>query len=108
VTLCATACWAACLRFVTSCVGKDSARCITACTSPGAQVDLPAAADPLATLFSEELGLLLEVAPEHEAEVLAAYADAGVSATAVGSVAADAGVSIAVGGQPHISGEPLL
>jgi phosphoribosylformylglycinamidine synthase len=70
----------------------------------GIQVDLLAAADPLATLFAEELGLLLEVAPEHEAEVLAAYADAGVSATAVGSVAADAGVSIAVGGQQHISG----
>jgi phosphoribosylformylglycinamidine synthase len=71
------------------------------------QVDLPAAANSLATLFAEELGLLLEVAPEHEAEVLAAYADAGVSATAVGSVAADAGVSIAVGGQQHISGQTV-
>ena len=39
--------------------------------------------------------------------MLAAYADAGVSATAVGSVAADAGVSIAVGGQQHISGQAV-
>lgn len=69
-----------------------------------AQVDLPAAGEPLAALFAEELGLLLEVAPEHEAEVLAAYADAGVPATVVGSVAADACVSIAVDGQQQISG----
>lgn len=36
-------------------------------------MDLPAAADPVATLFAEELGLLLEVAPEHEAEVLRTF-----------------------------------
>jgi phosphoribosylformylglycinamidine synthase len=71
------------------------------------QVDLPAGGEPLATLFAEELGLLLEVAPEHEAEVLAAYADAGVSATAIGSVSAEAGISIAVGGQQQISGRTL-
>lgn len=70
-------------------------------------MDLPAATDPAAALFAEELGLLLEVAPEHEAEVLQAYKDASVSAAAIGSVSADAGVSIAVGGQRQISGAHL-
>ncbi len=37
-------------------------------------------------------------------QVLAAYADAGVSATAVGTVSSDADVSIAVGSQQQISG----
>ena len=36
--------------------------------------------------------------------MLAAYAAAGVSATAVGSVLADTAVSIAIGGQQQISG----
>ena len=71
---------------------------------PFFQVDLPAAGDPVAALFAEELGLLLEVAPVHEAQVLKAYADAGVPAAAIGAVAADAGVSIAIGGQQHIFG----
>ncbi len=65
---------------------------------------MPTAADPVAALFAEELGLLLEVAPQQEEAVMKAYADAGVPVTAIGSVAADDAVSIAVGGQQQISG----
>ena len=69
------------------------------------QVDLPAAgSDAMAILFAEELGLLLEVAPEHEEEVAAAYRAAGLPVAAIGCVSADSGVSIAVGGQHQISG----
>ena len=49
-------------------------------------LDVPAAgASPLAPLFAEEVGLLLEVAPADEAAVLAAYAAAGVPCARVGS-----------------------
>ena len=34
--------------------------------------------DAFGALFAEELGLVLEVAPEQEAAVLAAYRDAGI------------------------------
>lgn len=71
----------------------------------GVAVDLPApAADAMAALFAEELGLVLEVAPEHEAAVLAAYQAAGVACAAIGATQAGADVSIAVGGQQQISG----
>lgn len=71
----------------------------------GIEVDLPAnSGGPLAALFAEELGLLLEVAPEHEEEVASAYRSAGLTVSAIGSVAADSSISIAVGGNPHISG----
>jgi hypothetical protein len=74
----------------------------------GAQVDLPAnSGGPLAALFAEELGLLLEVAPEHEEEVASAYRSAGLTVSAIGSVAADSSISIAVGGNPHISGSQI-
>ena len=71
----------------------------------GVSVDLPAAgaADSshgaMAALFAEELGLVLEVAPEHEAAVLAAYAAAGVACARIGATLATADVSIAVAGQ---------
>ena len=71
------------------------------------QVDLPGAESPhnaLAALFAEELGLLLEVAPEHEAAVCSAYAAQGLQAAPIGRVSAERGVSVSVGGQPCISG----
>lgn len=72
-----------------------------------AQVDLPAGgSDAMVVLFAEELGLLLEVAPQHEEHVAAAYRAAGLPVTSLGSVTSAAAVSIAVGGQQHISGAP--
>ena len=69
----------------------------------GISVDLPSppgASTPAhAALFAEELGLVVEVAPEHEGEVLAAYAAAGVPAAEIGGTAAGPGVSISVRGQ---------
>ena len=70
------------------------------------QVDLPGQ-DPMATLFAEELGLVLEVDPQQEQTVLDAYSQAGLQPASIGSVAADASISIAVAGQPSISGKPL-
>ncbi len=40
-------------------------------------MDLEGGGDVFGALFAEELGLILEVAPEREAAVLAAYRDAG-------------------------------
>ena len=74
----------------------------------GVSVDLPAPASdphgPMAALFAEELGLVLEVAAEDEAAVLAAYAAAGVPCAAIGATAAGQDVSISVGGQQQVSG----
>ena len=74
----------------------------------GVTVDLPAPASdphgPLAALFAEELGLVLEVAPQHEAAVLAAYAAAGVPCAPIGATAAGQAVSLSVGGQQQVAG----
>ena len=51
---------------------------------------------------------MLEVAPEDEEAVQAAYAARGLSAVGVGSVAEDRAVSISVGAEPSISGARLL
>ena len=69
----------------------------------GVSVDLPAG-DAMAALFAEELGLVLEVAAEDEAAVLAAYSAAGVPCSAIGSTQAGEAVSIAVGGQQQVAG----
>ncbi|KAL4423911.1 hypothetical protein ABPG75_001212 [Micractinium tetrahymenae] len=69
----------------------------------GVSVDLPAG-DAMAALFAEELGLVLEVAAENEAAVLAAYSAAGVPCSAIGSTQAGEAVSIAVGGQQQVGG----
>ena len=71
------------------------------------QADLPGS-DPLAALFAEELGLVLEVDPQHEQAVLEAYSQAGLQPASIGSVAADSSISIAVSGQPAISGMNFL
>ena len=61
---------------------------------------------PLAALFAEELGLVLEVHSDHEAEVRATYEAQGLSAVALGSTCTHKGVSISVGGEPAIQGIP--
>lgn len=69
----------------------------------GVSVDLPEG-DAMAALFAEELGLVLEVAAEEEAAVLAAYAAAGVPCSAIGATQEGTAVSVSVGGQQQIAG----
>ncbi|CAL5220912.1 g3007 [Coccomyxa viridis] len=75
----------------------------------GISVDIPgdssSAHGAFPALFAEELGLVLEVDPESEAEVRSAYEAQGLSAVAIGSTSADKAVSISVGGEPTIQGE---
>ena len=76
------------------------------------QVDLPGPGSQtedaaLAALFAEELGLVLEVSPQHKQAVLEAYQQAGVPVRAVGSVTADPQVAISVDGQQQITGQSI-
>jgi len=73
----------------------------------GIQVDLPApaGADPMAVLFAEELGLVLEVDEADLDEVLRAFAAADVPAAAVGRTLEGPGVRISVGGVPAVEGD---
>jgi len=66
----------------------------------GINVDLPACGDnSLETLYAEEAGFVIEVAPVELDEVLNAYKSAGVPAVAIGSVVAEKSIEIAVGGE---------
>ncbi|UCF40695.1 MAG: phosphoribosylformylglycinamidine synthase [Gemmatimonadota bacterium] len=56
-------------------------------------------ADPIALLFAEELGLVLEVSAEHEARVLDAFERAEVPCVALGAVLAEPAVRIRAGGE---------
>ncbi len=73
------------------------------------QVDLACSSksDEFSHLFAEELGLVLEVAPENEQQVLEAYTQAGLTAHTIGGVTTDAQISISVHGTQQISGVPL-
>jgi phosphoribosylformylglycinamidine synthase len=72
----------------------------------GIDVDLDdAAADPIALLFSEELGLVLEVSAEHEASVLDAFARADVPCVVAGMVSSEPAVCIRVGGEAVLEGD---
>ncbi len=55
----------------------------------GIEVELPIDAEPLAWLFAEELGLVIEVADEDEAEVLGAFRDADVPCVTIGRTTAE-------------------
>ena len=73
------------------------------------QVDLTCSSksDEFGHLFAEELGLVLEVTPENEQQVLEAYTQAGLTAHTIGGVTTDAQISISVHGTQQISGVPL-
>jgi len=65
----------------------------------GIEVDLgDAAADAIELLFSEELGLVLEIMPENEAYALDVFQRAQVPCAVIGTTAADSTVSIRVTG----------
>ncbi|MEW5304184.1 MAG: hypothetical protein WDW36_006814 [Sanguina aurantia] len=75
----------------------------------GLSVDLPSppAADahgPLATLFAEELGLVIEASKAKADTVLAMFASHGVPAAVVGHVTAAPACAISVAGVSQISG----
>lgn len=71
------------------------------------QVDLGSggAGDQFGQLFAEELGLVLEVAAADEQQVLQAYTDAGLPARVIGTVTADAEISISANDARQISGK---
>ena len=72
------------------------------------QADIPVGASSqygaYGALYAEELGLVLEVAPEDVADVQSAYEAQGLSTAAIGSTSADKGISISVGGEASIQG----
>jgi len=55
----------------------------------GLEVELPLDAEPIAYLFNEELGLVLEVAEEHEQQVIAVFRDAEVPCVTMGRTLAE-------------------
>jgi phosphoribosylformylglycinamidine synthase len=72
----------------------------------GLEVDLDTAGmDSLQFLFSEELGLVLEVSPEDETGVLDAFAKANVPYVLIGSVTAEPTVSIRCSGTEVLSAD---
>jgi phosphoribosylformylglycinamidine synthase len=60
----------------------------------GIEVELPAVADPIAFLFAEELGLVLEVADEHQPDVVAAFRGAEVPCVTIGRTLPDPSVTL--------------
>jgi phosphoribosylformylglycinamidine synthase len=73
----------------------------------GVEVDFGDAgrADPLALLFSEELGLLLEVGAEDESSVLEAFRDADVPCQSIGRSTEERSVRIRCAGREVLSGD---
>lgn len=75
----------------------------------GVSVDLPSptsadAHGPLATLFAEELGLIIEVSKAKKDTVLAMFASHNVPATVVGHVTSAPNVAVSVAGVSQITG----
>lgn len=67
----------------------------------GIAIALPADRDPLAALFAEELGAVVEVAPEHVAKVMARFAAAGLRdcILPLGRVTAHQDIVVVAGGR---------
>lgn len=77
------------------------------------QVDLPSTSgrengEQLPSLFAEELGLVLEVAPERAEEVAAAYRAAGLRIDSIGETTNSGRIEISVAGSSCISGKTFL
>ncbi|KAG6541607.1 hypothetical protein Mapa_017000 [Marchantia paleacea] len=74
----------------------------------GIVVDLSSAADdnsqlaPFATLFAEELGLLLEVKRSDKDAILSELKAAGVTCSAIGKVTSDPKIVVSVDGEVHV------
>ena len=64
----------------------------------GIRIDLPASTDPMASLFSEEMGLVFEVHAEKASHVLETLEAADVPCIPIGETTEDTSVQIAVNG----------
>ncbi|MBT3606101.1 MAG: phosphoribosylformylglycinamidine synthase [Candidatus Latescibacteria bacterium] len=64
----------------------------------GITVELESTATPIEALFSEELGLVIETAPEHEAQVLETFQKANVPISGIGQSTTDPTIQISVNG----------
>jgi phosphoribosylformylglycinamidine synthase len=73
----------------------------------GIEVDIPAGddVDPLAVLFAEELGLVMEVDDDDLEDVLATFRRADVAATTIGRTLDGPDVRIAVDGREVLAGD---
>lgn len=67
--------------------------------SCGMELDIKTTIDPIAELFSEEPGLLIECSPENESIVLSAFNKSGAPCRTIGRTTMDDRVFIGVGGQ---------
>lgn len=65
----------------------------------GISVNLPTQADPIAALFSEELGLVIEVHAEHEQDVINTFASANITIQTIGHTTGDSNIEIKVNDQ---------
>ena len=70
----------------------------------GLQINLPGK-DPITTLFAEELGLALEVAPEDETHVLDAFKKANVPCSSIGVSTEEPTVHIQINGQTALEAD---
>ncbi len=62
----------------------------------GIQINLTSQADPISTLFSEELGLVIEVDPTREADVVNTFQNANVPIATIGHVTSDTAIHVSV------------
>ena len=65
----------------------------------GIQVQMQSGTNTLSTLFAEELGLVLEISPDYEAEVTALFQKAQVPCVGIGTVTNDPTIALSVNGQ---------
>ena len=71
----------------------------------GVEVDLPGGGDPIALLFSEELGLLIEPVPGREREVADRLSMSGIPFSVIGRTLTERSVHIKVSGRTVLSEE---
>ncbi|MCU0303972.1 MAG: phosphoribosylformylglycinamidine synthase [Thermoanaerobaculales bacterium] len=71
----------------------------------GLEVELPPTGDPLAALFSEELGLVLEVDEDDLETVLAHFLDHDVPCAVIGRTTAEPRVTVRIGGETVLDDE---
>ena len=64
----------------------------------GININLESNTDAIATLFSEELGLVIEVSPEHETDVLNTFQNANVAIATIGESTSNNRVDVSVNG----------
>ena len=72
----------------------------------GLNLELEGEASAFKTLFSEELGYVIECSPDKVARVTSLLADAGLTATKIGETTADRQIRISFNGQPLLH-EPM-